>query len=97
MKTALITGANKGIGFEVARQLAQNGFYVYIDVRNLQNGQTAVAKLQAEGITTAEALTFDVTDQASVDTAAATLAGKIEELDVLVNNAGISGGFPNRR
>ncbi|WP_342644596.1 SDR family oxidoreductase [Mucilaginibacter sp. CSA2-8R] len=94
MKTALVTGANKGIGFEVAKILAQNGFYVYIGARSLQNGQAAIAKLNAEGITTAEALTLDVTNQASVDAAAATLTQKIDALDVLVNNAGISGGFP---
>lgn len=48
MKTAFITGANKGIGFETAKQLLQKGFYVYLGSRNLENGIKAVQKLKAE-------------------------------------------------
>ncbi|MEJ7661360.1 MAG: SDR family NAD(P)-dependent oxidoreductase [Hymenobacter sp.] len=49
MQYALITGANKSIGFETARQLLQHGYYVYLGSRTLENGQRAVAQLRAEG------------------------------------------------
>ncbi len=94
MKTALVTGANKGIGLEVARQLAQNGFFVYLGSRNLESGSAAVEKLKIEGISNIEAIQLDVTDQGSINTARITIGKKTEVLDVLVNNAGISGGFP---
>lgn len=94
MKTALVTGANKGIGMEVARELAQKGFYVYLGSRSLQNGASAVEQLKSEGIVNIEAVLLDVTDQESIDAAHALISEKTEVLDVLVNNAGISGGFP---
>ena len=94
MKIALVTGANKGIGFEVVRQLAQNGFFVYIGSRNLESGLAAVEKLKIDGIDNIEAVELDVTDQDSVNNAHKIISEKTEILDVLVNNAGISGGFP---
>jgi len=94
MKTALVTGANKGIGLEVARQLAQNGFFVYLGSRSLESGSAAIEKLKADGISNIEAVQLDVTDQDSVNAARITIGKKTEVLDVLVNNAGISGGFP---
>lgn len=94
MKIALVTGANKGIGLEVSRQLAQNGFFVYLGSRNLESGSAAVEKLKIEGISNVEAIQLDVTDQESINTARITIGKKTEVLDVLVNNAGISGGFP---
>lgn len=94
MKSALVTGANKGIGFEVAKILAQNGIYVYIGARSLQNGEAAVEKLKAEGINNVEAIQLEVTDQQSVAEARRIIGEKTEVLDILVNNAGISGGFP---
>ena len=94
MKTALVTGANKGIGFEVVRQLAQNGFFVYLGSRNLESGLAAVEKLKADGIGNIEAVQLEVTNQKSINTARETIGKKTEVLDVLVNNAGISGGFP---
>lgn len=59
MKRVLITGANKGIGFETARQLLQNGYYVYLGSRTLENGQAAVVKLKAEGLDKVEAIILD--------------------------------------
>jgi NAD(P)-dependent dehydrogenase (short-subunit alcohol dehydrogenase family) len=50
MKKVLITGANKGIGFETARVLLLNGYYVYLGSRTIENGQAAVAKLNAAGL-----------------------------------------------
>ena len=94
MKTALVTGANKGIGLETARVLAQNGFAVYLGCRNLESGSAAAAQLRDDGLGNVEAVQLDVTDQASVDAACAVISEKSGVLDVLVNNAGISGGFP---
>ena len=91
MKTALITGANKSIGFEAARQLLQQGYYVYLGARDAQKGQQAVDQLQAEGLTQVEPLLIDVTDSASIAAARKTLGQKTSVLDVLINNAGILG------
>ena len=94
MKKVLITGANKSIGFETARQLLQKGFHVYLGSRTLQNGQEAVEKLKAEGLTEVEAVQIDVTDDESVKTASVEIGKKTDMLDVLINNAGITGGMP---
>jgi NAD(P)-dependent dehydrogenase (short-subunit alcohol dehydrogenase family) len=94
MKTALVSGANKGIGLEVVRQLAQNGFFVYLGSRDIENGKAAVENLKSDGISTVEAIQLDVTDQESVDTARAIIGKRTEVLDVLINNAGISGALP---
>ena len=59
MKTAFITGANKGIGFETAKQLLQKGFYVYLGTRNLENGAKAVQKLKADNLTNVEVIEID--------------------------------------
>jgi len=92
MMKALITGANKGIGFETAKQLLQNGFYIYIGSRNIRNGLDAVDKLKAEGLTNVEMIQLDVTDDASVRKAREEIGKKTDILDVLINNAGINGG-----
>lgn len=94
MKTALITGANKSIGFEVARQLLRAGYYVYLGSRDLEKGQRAVAQLRAEGLSQAEAVQLDVADGASVKAAREAVGQKTNVLDALVNNAGINGGMP---
>jgi NAD(P)-dependent dehydrogenase (short-subunit alcohol dehydrogenase family) len=91
MKTVLITGANKSIGFEAARQLLQQGYYVYLGSRDAQRGQQAVEQLHAEGLTQVEPLTIDVTDRASIAAAREALGQKTSSLDVLINNAGILG------
>ena len=94
MKTALVTGANKSIGFEVARQLAQKGIYVYLGSRNLENGLEAVNKLKAEGLGNVEALELDITNDESVKNARLEIGRKTRVLDILINNAGIYGGYP---
>jgi NAD(P)-dependent dehydrogenase (short-subunit alcohol dehydrogenase family) len=91
MKTAFITGANKSIGFEVAKQLLDLGYYVYLGSRDFENGIEAAKKLQSSKI---EAIQIDVNDQQSIEAARKVLGGKINALDILINNAGISGGFP---
>src|ERR1700743_2257180 len=94
MKTVLITGANKGIGFEVAKQLAQQNHFVYLGSRNKENGLEAVKKLNGQGISNVEAIVIDVADIDSVRQAREELEGKIDALDILINNAGISGDQP---
>lgn len=91
MKKALITGANKGIGLEVARLLAKKGYYIYLGSRDLKNGREAVEKLKREGFENAETVKLDVTNQASVNAARTEIGKKTEFLDVLINNAGING------
>lgn len=94
MKSVLITGANKGIGFETAKQLLQLGFYVYLGSRNLINGNEAVEKLKQESLTNVEAIELDVTNENSVKAAREAIGKKTTELDILINNAGINGGMP---
>jgi NAD(P)-dependent dehydrogenase (short-subunit alcohol dehydrogenase family) len=84
---ALITGANKGIGFEAARQLAALGIRVLIGSRDSKRGQEAVIALKQQGIV-AQALAIDVTDAVSIK-AAAQIVQEFGQLDILVNNAGI--------
>lgn len=94
MKKALITGANRGIGAETARQLLQNGLYVYLGCRDLKSGKMAASQLQAEGLHHVEAVQLDVTNEDSVRTAGELIRKKTDALDVLINNAGINGGHP---
>lgn len=91
-KTALVTGANKGIGYEIARGLAQRGFRVGVGARDDVRRQDAVEKLRAEGLDVF-GVALDVTDDASVAAAAAQVEAE-GGLDVLVNNAAITGGMP---
>jgi NAD(P)-dependent dehydrogenase (short-subunit alcohol dehydrogenase family) len=94
MKKALITGANKSIGFETARQLLQNGYYVYLGSRDLKKGQEAVNQLKTEGFTEVEAIALNVSDGESVKAARIEIGKKTAVLDALINNAGIHGGMP---
>jgi NAD(P)-dependent dehydrogenase (short-subunit alcohol dehydrogenase family) len=94
MKTALITGANKSIGFETARLLAQKDYFVYLGSRDEERGNEAVNKLRREGLKNVALIQIDVSDEASVDQAKALLSSKISSLDLLINNAGILGGWP---
>ena len=94
MKTVLITGANKSIGFETARQLLKMDYFVYIGSRDLQKGKQAAEELKAEGYEHVEAIAIDVDNRDSIKAAREILGSKIESLDVLINNAGISGDFP---
>jgi len=93
MKSVLITGANKSIGFETARQLLQKGYYVYLGSRDIKKGLEALKKLKAEGFTNAEVIQLDVSNQESVNAARTEIGKRTKVLDVLINNAGISGGM----
>lgn len=94
MKFALVTGANKSIGFEVVQQLAQKGIYVYLGSRNLENGIEAIDKLKAKGLNNVEVIQLDITDDESVIKARKEIGKKTKVLDILINNAGIYGGYP---
>ncbi len=94
MKSALVTGANKGIGFEVARQLAHKGIDVYLGSRSLENGLGAVNKLKSEGLNNVEAIQLDITGDESVKKARTEICKHTKKLDILINNAGIYGGYP---
>lgn len=88
---ALVTGANKGIGLQIAKGLAGKGFIVLVGSRNLENGEAASKSISPD----AHALQLDVTDQNSITAAAERIRNEFGRLDVLVNNAGIShAGMP---
>ena len=91
--TALVTGANKGIGYEIAAGLGALGWRIGVGARDQQRRDTAVEKLRAAG-TDAFGVPLDVTDDASVAAAAELIADHAGGLDVLVNNAAITGGMP---
>jgi NAD(P)-dependent dehydrogenase (short-subunit alcohol dehydrogenase family) len=83
---ALVTGANQGIGLQIAKDLAAHGLTALVGSRNFENGQTAAKSVGAD----ARAVQLDVTDQASIAAAAARIRKELGRLDVLVNNAAIS-------
>ncbi len=87
-KVALITGANKGIGLEIARQLGRLGMTVIVGARDPQKGQAAAEALKAEGLD-AHTVKLEVTDAADREAALAMVQQQFGRLDVLVNNAGV--------
>jgi NAD(P)-dependent dehydrogenase (short-subunit alcohol dehydrogenase family) len=89
-QVAVVTGANKGIGLEIVRQLAGRGLAVYLGARDEKRGQAAAAALAEDGLDV-RFLHLDVTDEDGVALAAKRLADEQGVLDILVNNAGIGG------
>ncbi|MEV6566952.1 SDR family oxidoreductase [Streptomyces kronopolitis] len=90
---ALVTGANKGIGYEIAAGLGALGWRVGVGARDQERRETAVANLRAAGVD-AFGVPLDVTDDASVADAARLIEDSAGRLDVLVNNAGVTGSAP---
>src|ERR1700760_1580137 len=89
-KIALVTGGNRGIGYETALQLAQQGVHVIIGARKRSQGVDAALQIQAKGLSV-EAIEIDVANSASIAAAAKEIEAKHGHLDILVNNAGILG------
>ncbi|CQD27048.1 SDR family NAD(P)-dependent oxidoreductase [Staphylococcus capitis] len=91
-KKVLITGANKGIGFETARQLGEQGWYILLGARNEQRGMEAVNTLQREGINV-EWVRIDLNHDETIDSAAQYIRAHHSDINVLINNAGVSGNM----
>jgi NAD(P)-dependent dehydrogenase (short-subunit alcohol dehydrogenase family) len=87
-RVALVSGGNRGIGREVARQLAEKGYTVVIGSRDLERGEQAAREL-GNGVVVRR---LDVTDEETIERSVASIADELGRLDVLVNNAGITGG-----
>ncbi|TCN55452.1 SDR family oxidoreductase [Flavobacterium circumlabens] len=94
MKSALITGANRSIGLETARQLSEKGLFVYIGSRDLAKGEEAVKELTQNGFKNIKAIQIDVTDPESVLAARNIVEKEQGKLDLLINNAGVLGAMP---
>ncbi|RZK65074.1 MAG: SDR family NAD(P)-dependent oxidoreductase [Pedobacter sp.] len=92
-KIALVSGANTGVGFEVAKALANNGYTVYLGSRDFKKGEAAVVKIGGN----TKAIQLDITDTNSINAAVRQIEGESGQLDLLVNNAAIStAGEPGR-
>src|SRR5258708_21227042 len=92
---ALVTGANKGIGYAIAAGLGALGWSVGVGARDERRREDAVAKLRAAGAH-AFGVPLDVTDDGSAKTAARLIEERAGRLDVLVSNAGVAGGWPDQ-
>ncbi|KGT86492.1 short-chain dehydrogenase [Erwinia typographi] len=87
-RIALITGANKGIGYQTALQLGKKGIYILVASRDIEAGESAVMQLKQEGVS-AEPLQLDITSKENIATAASYVESTFGKLDILVNNAGV--------
>ena len=94
MKSVLITGANRSIGLETAKQLLTKGLFVYLGTRDLKKGQAVVNDLNKEGFNNVKAIEIDVTNIDTIVQARMIVEKEQGKLDILINNAGISKGFP---
>lgn len=94
MTTVLITGANRSIGLETAKQLSQKGLFVYLGSRDLAKGEIIVKELFEQGFSNIKAIEIDVTNSESVLSAKNSIEEEQGKLDILINNAGILGTQP---
>ncbi|MBN3908095.1 MAG: SDR family oxidoreductase [Nostoc sp. NMS1] len=88
-KIVLVTGANKGLGLEIARQLGGSGLTTLVGARDAERGQAAVQTLRGKGFS-AHLIALDVTDEASIEAAAQSIESDFGHLDILINNAGVA-------
>jgi NAD(P)-dependent dehydrogenase (short-subunit alcohol dehydrogenase family) len=93
MKVALVTGANKGMGFEVVRQLAKQGNTVILGARDEAKGKEATSKLKEEGIDV-DFIKMDMDSEESIKNASQVVEEKYGKLDILINNAGVNPEYP---
>jgi NAD(P)-dependent dehydrogenase (short-subunit alcohol dehydrogenase family) len=94
MTTVLITGANRSIGLEIAKQLSQKGLFVYLGSRDLEKGETIAKELVEKGFQNIKAIEIDVTNPESISEAKNIVEKEQGKLDILINNAGILGINP---
>ncbi|KAM4084227.1 hypothetical protein ACB094_08G116800 [Castanea mollissima] len=92
-RIALVTGANRGIGFEISKQLASNGVKVILTARDVKRGNEAVEKLNAAGYCDVIFHQLDLEDSASISTLADFITNQFGKLDILINNAGVNGAI----
>ncbi|MFH7017852.1 SDR family NAD(P)-dependent oxidoreductase [Flavobacterium sp. FlaQc-47] len=94
MKTVLITGANRSIGLELVKEFSKKGLFVYLGTRDLEKGQAVVKELSENGFQNIKAIQIDVTKPDTILAAANSVEAEQGKLDILINNAGISGALP---
>jgi NAD(P)-dependent dehydrogenase (short-subunit alcohol dehydrogenase family) len=94
MKSVLITGANRSIGLELVKQLSKKGLFVYLGTRDLEKGNAVVKELNASGFENIKAIQIDVTNPDTILAAKNIVESEQGKLDILINNAGVSGEFP---
>ncbi|MBS7233942.1 SDR family NAD(P)-dependent oxidoreductase [Flavobacterium psychroterrae] len=94
MKTVLITGANRSIGLELVKEFSKKGLFVYLGTRDLEKGQAVVKELSENGFQNIKAIQIDVTKPDTILAAANIVESEQGKLDILINNAGISGALP---
>ena len=94
MKIVLITGANRSIGLETAKQLSEKGLFVYLGTRDLAKGEEVVKALKEKGFQNIQAIQIDVTNAESVLAAKNRIEKEKGKLDILINNAGVLGDVP---
>ncbi len=94
MNSVLITGANRSIGLETAKQLSEKGFFIYLGSRDLAKGEEVVKELNEKGFQNIKAIQIDVTNDESVLAAKNSIEKEQGKLDILINNAGILGDVP---
>ena len=91
MKTVLITGANKGIGYGIAKHLGLSGWKILVGARNQERAEKAISELRALGIDVPGWVNIELTDLASLEKVSKEINEKYQELSLLINNAGIPG------
>lgn len=96
MRKVLITGANKGLGFELAKYLLQKEYFVFLGCRNIDSGKKAILELEKIGLENCTLLEIDISNEGSIDEAAKEFGKHNEVLDILINNAGILGPRPSK-